>query len=267
MQTTIFASLLSASLISAAAVPTVRSTSPRAYLPTNGTEANITVLDPHDIILYGKDRVEIMNKSKYLELKSQYVDVNTDAPSTYTNSSLYPVINSTTVPAKYLKSRADCKSHEIYTPYPTQKFLNWDVLMSSIVHATGSTTTVAVTEGYTIGNSLSVSTGFGAQLTEALSITASIDYTQTWSSSYSVSYTYGVPYGKYGAVVSNPQVTRESGRIDVGCIGEPSQSIEYQADSYTSHGFSELNWVDGVISLCLGDTFPLERCLGEGTFT
>lgn len=90
-------------------------------------------------------------------------------------------------------------------------------------------------------------------------------WSETWTSSYQSTISFPVPKGKYGAIVSNPFTTRYTGRVDIGCIGYPSESYEFQADAYTSRSYGEMDWVDGVISLCTGDTYPLQKCIGEGT--
>jgi hypothetical protein len=144
------------------------------------------------------------------------------------------------------------------------------VPMSSVLLAGSSgTTTVAVTEGYSISNSVSV--GVSSQLTlveDFLSTTFSISYTETWTSTYSASYSFQIPAGKYGAVVSNPATTRHSGRVDIGCIADAGVETTYfTADSYNSKAYGGLSWVEGTISLCTGDTYPLPRCIGEGTLS
>ncbi|RDW78379.1 hypothetical protein BP5796_06231 [Coleophoma crateriformis] len=276
-------SLLSASLASAAAInspPThllSRNSPLNNTLPTNTTiplsndtlPANITLLGPDDILVYGQGRMEVMNRTYYESIKHQHFELTTDTPSSI-NGTVVPYSNATGAVAnakrEALAQRDDCQWHEVYTINPTEKFLNWDVPMSSVVHATGNSLTVAVTEGYSIANSISV--GASAAYTpieKILTLTLSIDYTRSWTSTYSAAYSFGVPFGKYAAVVSNPSTTRVSGKVDYGCVGNPSESYEFHADSYTSHGYSNLNWVDGTISLCTGDTWPLHMCLGDGT--
>lgn len=65
--------------------------------------------------------------------------------------------------------------------------------------------------------------------------------------------------------MSNAWTNRQSGIVFQGVIGEDAQPSYYQADSFESKSFDSLAWVDGVISLCTGDEFPLKRCLGDGT--
>ncbi|KAK0109528.1 hypothetical protein ONS95_002216 [Cadophora gregata] len=216
-------------------------------------------LNPDEIIVYGEGRVEIMNKTAWESLQNGAMIGRPAAIHPDLVSGTGPV-NST---ASTLNKR--CDSITVFTPNPVQTFLDWDVLMSSVIHATGDSATVSVTEGYSISNSVSVTAGLSAAIPETF-LTASfgISYSETWSSTYSAAYTFGVPDGKYGAVVSNPWTTRHSGFVDSGCVGSASRAF-YQADSYTSKASGGLSWVDGTISLCTGDEFPLKRCLGEGT--
>ncbi|KAG4440089.1 hypothetical protein IFR05_004432 [Cadophora sp. M221] len=218
-------------------------------------------LSPDEIIVYGSGRVEIMNKSDYAALQS---DTMIGAPAPIHPSLLEgykPANTSSSAPSLHKR----CDEITVFTPSPVQTFLGWDVLMSSVIHATGTTATVAVTEGYSIANTVTVTAGLSAAIPQTF-LTASfgISYAETWTSTYSASYTFGVPDGKYGAIVSNPYTTRHSGFVDTGCVGSATRAY-YQGDSYTSKASGGLSWVDGTISLCTGDEFPLKKCLGEGT--
>lgn len=93
----------------------------------------------------------------------------------------------------------------------------------------------------------------------------SIDYSTSWETSQSQEFSAEVPAGKYGAFVTNAWTNRESGNVWEGTIGGEGSLTYYQADSFESKNYGDLSWVDGVISLCTGDTFPLNRCVGEGT--
>ncbi|PQE32841.1 celp0028 effector like protein [Rutstroemia sp. NJR-2017a WRK4] len=228
--------LLGSSLAAAAAIP--------------------TELDEHSIILLGDDgRIEIANKTEYF------------AAVLATNPSLGP-IDIESFPASNASEPAvskRCKSTSIIRQKPDSHFLNWDVPMSSVVKAGSGGATVAVTAGYQIANAIGVSAS--AQLTvvkDFLSATYGITYTETWTSTYAAAYTFPIPAGKYGVVVSNPSTTRKSGYVDYGCIGQGSTAT-YQADSYQSHAYGGLAWVTGTISLCTSSKYPVPRCLGGGS--
>jgi hypothetical protein len=130
----------------------------------------------------------------------------------------------------------------------------------------GAPTTISISTGYSITNSISVSQGASFTLVkDFLSATMSIDYSTSWQTSQTQQFSAAVPEGKYGAFVTNAWTNRESGHVWEGTIGGEGSLTYYQADSFESKSYGDLSWVDGVISLCTGDTFPLPRCVGEGT--
>lgn len=136
--------------------------------------------------------------------------------------------------------------------------------MSSVVK--GAPTSISVSSDYSISNSISVGTSATFSLVkDFLESSLSIDYSTSWTSSQSQQFTAEVPSGQYGAFVSNPWTNRESGKVFQGVIGSEGTLTDYQADSFDSRAYGDLAWVDGVISLCVGDEFPLKRCLGDGT--
>lgn len=115
-------------------------------------------------------------------------------------------------------------------------------------------------------NTISVSQS--AQLTlvkDFLSATTTINYSQAWTTTQTQQFSSTVEVGKYGAFVTNAWTNRASGNVWEGSIGGEGTLTYYQADSFEDKRYGDLSWVDGVISLCVGDTFPLKRCLGEGT--
>ncbi|KAH8794352.1 hypothetical protein F5882DRAFT_288984 [Hyaloscypha sp. PMI_1271] len=226
------------------------------------------MLTEDDVILYGRNgRVEVMKRSEYSVIAatdSPFYNADNVPPA---NATVYKATSSSTtdeLPTRALGAR--CSTETVFTLNPVETFLNWDILMSRVVKANTDGTIVSVTEGFSISNSISVSASATLSLVENfLSTTFSISYTETWDSSYAAAYTFSVPTGKYGAVVSNPSTTRHSGYVDIGCIAEGATRVAFQADSYTSMSYDSLAWVDGVIQLCTGDTFPLPRCTGSGT--
>ena len=130
----------------------------------------------------------------------------------------------------------------------------------------GAPTTITVSSGYELQNSISVGSEATFSLVkDFLEASLSIDYSTSWTSSQSQEFQVEVPEGKYGALVSNPWTHRESGVVFEGRIGEEGKSTAYQGDSFTPKKYGGLEWVDGVISLCTGDVIPLPRCVGEGT--
>lgn len=243
--------IMVASLVSSAAVP---------YNPVKRT------LQENEIIVYGSGRLEVMNKTTYADLASKFGLTSEGRPAPIDASLLSgndSSLANSTDDSSALSKR--CSKIKVFTELPTSTFLNWDVVMSSVISAKEATATVAVTEGYSIANGITVSTSSSVTVIEDfLTVSYGISYTTTWTSQYSAAYTFQVPIGKYGAVVSNPVTTRHAGYLDQGCVGKATRTY-YQADSYTSKAYGGLSWVDGTISLCTSDSYPVNRCLGNGT--
>jgi hypothetical protein len=221
-------------------------------------------LNENDVIMWSKDgRIEVVNKTTFAALSAgQGYNLTAPTPTIIdTTTSNSPETNGTAT----LDAR--CSKETIFTMDPVSTFLNWDVPMSSVLKATGDTASVSVTQGYSITNTVSVGVSSSLTLVENfLSTSFSIDYSQSWSSSYSAAYTFTIPDGKYGVVVSNPLTTRHSGKVDIGCVGA-AETTTFYGDSYTSKAYGGLSWVDGTISLCTGDSYPMPMCNGQGTLS
>ncbi|KAH7374283.1 hypothetical protein BKA66DRAFT_422742 [Pyrenochaeta sp. MPI-SDFR-AT-0127] len=215
-----------------------------------------------DVILYGKGRYTMMKRTDFEELEAARNSAVLPPKPGYLEDSLFTVSgNHTTLPTQDLTKRA---GDTIIIPNPSSRFLGWDTLMSAVVK--GAPTEIAVSAGYSVSNSISVGVGAEFSIIENfLSVSMSIDYSQSWESNQSQQFTASVPEGKFGAFVSNAWTHRESGNIWRGKIGGEGSLSYYQADSFDSRSYGNLNWVDGVIVLCTGDSFPLQRCLGGGT--
>ncbi|GES65004.1 hypothetical protein ATEIFO6365_0009049900 [Aspergillus terreus] len=158
-------------------------------------------------------------------------------------------------------------SAEFIIPLPDEDFLGWDIAMSTIMHANEADATVAIAQGQMIANSIQVGTTFTGTVESFLSVATTINYQWTETSTLTGTVTMTIPKGKWGAIVSNPLTHRKRGYVFSGQPG--SGQYEYwQADSFTqetySYGQNSLSWVKGVVTTCLGDTYPLPRCNGQG---
>jgi hypothetical protein len=214
-----------------------------------------------DVILYGNGRLSIMKRSEFSELEAAR---NSDTPPPkpgYLDDTLFTFTgNETNQPPPLLAKR----DTTLIIPNANTRFLGWDVQMSQVVK--GAPTSVSVSSGFSISNSVTV--GASSQFTlvkDFLSVSMHVDYSQSWQSTQTQTFQVSVPEGKYGAFVSNPWTNRASGNVWTGSIGGEGTLTYYQGDSFETKQFDTMEWVDGVISLCTGDTFPLRRCLGEGT--
>jgi hypothetical protein len=251
MLTSSLACFLFGGLVSSAALPesVSRSTSSK----------NTTGLGTNDVLIFGNDgRVEVWSKERYDALVS--LDLTSATPLSQTAPR-----NTTTISERNpeLNARA-CKWNTVIVPNEDQTFLDWDKPMTSVVHTTASTASVQISTGYSLSNSVSVSNSADLTLVkDFLSVSFSFKYSQTWTTTTTSAYTFDVPVGSFGAIVSNPRTLRKTGTVWKGCIGSAEAST-YQADSYSSQSYNDLAWVTGTISLCTGTTYPLPMCVGSG---
>jgi hypothetical protein len=214
-----------------------------------------------DVILYGKGRFSVVKRSEIDELDAARKSGIAPPKPGYLDDTLFTYSGNETNTPSPKRTKRDTT---LIVPGPNSRFLGWDVQMSQVVK--GAPTSIAVSSGYSISNTISV--GVSSQLSlikDFLSVSMHIDYSQSWQSTQSQQFQVSVPEGKYGAFVSNPWTNRASGNIWTGTIGGEGSLTHYQADSFEAKKFDTMEWVDGVISLCTGDELPLKRCLGEGT--
>ncbi|KAH9222377.1 hypothetical protein DL95DRAFT_508328 [Leptodontidium sp. 2 PMI_412] len=157
-----------------------------------------------------------------------------------------------------------CTNVKLIVRNKDSDFLDWDLPMSSAFHATVSSGTVSVTAGYSVADSITVSNEVDYTFVkDVLSASVGISYSTQWTSTHSAAYTSTVPKGKWGIMVSNPRVFRRSGYAKVGCIGS-QRSTYFQADQHFSQDYKGLAWVQGSISLCTSNTYPIKKCIGSG---
>jgi hypothetical protein len=214
-----------------------------------------------DVILYGNGQHSVMKRTDFAELEAARNSIIAPPKPGYLIETLTTyTVNETNKSSQRLSKR----DATLIMPNPKSRFLGWDIQMSQVVK--GAPTSISVSSGYSISNTISVSTSSQFSLVkDFLSVSMSVDYSQSWQSTQTQTFQVSVPEGKYGAFVSNPWTNRASGNVWSGTIGGEGSLTAYQADSFESKKFDNMEWVDGVISLCVGDTFPLKRCLGEGT--
>ncbi|KAF7585763.1 hypothetical protein BBP40_010150 [Aspergillus hancockii] len=156
---------------------------------------------------------------------------------------------------------------QIVIPLPDQEFLGWDIAMSPITHANGADATVSIASGQTVANAVQVGASVSATVDKWLQIGTSISYTETTTNTLTGTATMTIPKNKWGAIVSNPLTHRRRGYVFSGTPGK-GQFDYFQADSFdrksVAYQNAKLDWVEGVITTCLGDTYPLKMCNGEG---
>ncbi|KAF4989466.1 hypothetical protein FDECE_14706 [Fusarium decemcellulare] len=205
-----------------------------------------TTLSPDDVIVLAKDgSSQVMKATEFEALEA--------APPLPLNKKQV---------ASSKKARRCEKSTEVQVT-SDKEFLNWDVAISPVISSTGGKATVSVSSGYSISNSVSVGGSYGVSIESILSLSLTVDYTESWSSSQEQSLTFEVPDGQHGVIVSQPYVRRVEGNILSGCTDSPDKE-GFVSDSYSSRSYGNLNWVDGLIRLCNSTTYPIPYCNGDG---
>ncbi|RDW72899.1 hypothetical protein BP6252_06806 [Coleophoma cylindrospora] len=238
----------------------------------NGTGLNSTtwqpgyILKPHEVILFGEDRMEVMHVDAYKALLAEHNIFHVDTQS------LEPLVSANLTIGEFeddeaLEKRGACLYRTNTVTDTTQHFVGWDVQMSPVVRANGPRTTITVTQGYTITNAITVGiSGDWTIVKDALKAAFKVDYQRSWSSSYSAAIAAEITPGYAGTMVSKPWTTRRYGRVLKGCVGAQKVSSNFMADSFDQGQHAGISWVAGTIELCQKKEARLTRCTGAGYF-
>ncbi|RKF77618.1 putative celp0028 effector like protein [Golovinomyces cichoracearum] len=225
-----------------------------------GSSSNIKRnLNQDDVFLHGKEgEVKIVPESQY---ETNISGIATASPEQHYGN----LVNVKEAPTIQNNAK-HCKTQSVFSVLPVEQYIGWDVPMSGVVRApANSGVSISVGSGYWVGNSLRISSTKNLDDVKLFLVKGlGVAYDRSWTTTYSAGYSYTIPKGKYGAIVSNPLITKHSGYVDKGCIGSSTRT-EFSVESYKSKEFAHMKWVDGIISLCLGDTYPLPKCTGNGT--
>ncbi|KAJ5995125.1 hypothetical protein N7481_002102 [Penicillium waksmanii] len=167
-----------------------------------------------------------------------------------------------------IHARDDCDLTTAVITDKTQTFVDWDVQMSPVVIGSGTTgMDVSVMSGYTVSNSVSVSTGLDINLIkDKLGGSVGIDYTRTWTTQTAVTVKGTVADGYSGVMITKPIKTRKTGRVLKGCLGSQTEDGTFSADSLEDGSYAGVKWISGAITMCSKKEFPLSRCEGSGNF-
>jgi hypothetical protein len=165
-------------------------------------------ITPDDVILHGNGLFTLMKRSELDALNAARLSSTPPPKPSTLDTSLYTVTGNENASAPLTKRAGDT----IIIPNSPSRFLGWDVLMSAVVK--GAPTTISVSSGYSVENSISV--GVSSEITlvkDFLSASTSIDYSTAWTSTETQEFSAEVPEGKFGAFVSNAWTHRESGNV------------------------------------------------------
>ncbi|RDK43404.1 hypothetical protein M752DRAFT_326235 [Aspergillus phoenicis ATCC 13157] len=194
-----------------------------------------TICGPDEaIILLSNNTTKTIKKA---DLKAQIPNL-TFLPST---NSTPPFITSASNHRNNTTTKRS-SSTNLIIPLEPQTFLGWDIAMSTITHANEAPVTLAIQSGQMIANSVTTGVSSDVNLIEDfLSLTTSISYQHTTTSTITGTVTMTIPKGKWGAIVSNPLTHRSRGYVFNGEPGNGGTFEYYQADSYedTSYTYGE----------------------------
>lgn len=161
--------------------------------------------------------------------------------------------------------RRGCEESEEVQVLSDTQFTDWDVAMSPVVGATGGQALLAVSKGYSVSNSVSVSASEDVTIIpDVLKASYSISVSESWETTDSQTFTFYITPGQYGVVVSNPYVRRLTGNYLSGCTDSPTTE-SFQSDSHSSQTYGDLSWVTGPIRLCNSTSYPVPYCVGTGS--
>ncbi|KAI2994914.1 hypothetical protein CBS147345_9883 [Aspergillus niger] len=153
-----------------------------------------TICGPDEaIILLSNNTTKTIKKA---DLKAQIPNL-TFLPST---NSTPPFITSASNHRNNTTTKRS-SSTNLIIPLEPQSFLGWDIAMSTITHANEAPVTLAIQSGQMIANS--VTTGVSSDVTlieDFLSLTTSISYQHTTTSTITGTVTMTIPKGKWGAI-------------------------------------------------------------------
>ncbi|RKF54012.1 putative celp0028 effector like protein [Golovinomyces cichoracearum] len=236
-------------------------------------------LSPDEMIFFGREgRIQVIRRSEYATYtqgitiataEQHYVNItnNTGGMRTDKTKQLYQrTAEEIDRDSEGLKMQKRCQQHQVFTMKPVESYVDWDIPMSGVLLApSDSPASISVNEGFSIANSVSASVSANfALIKNFLKSTFDVSNTRSWTATSMGDYKFSVPPGKFGAIVINPITIRHSGHLDIGCIGQAKRT-EFSSESYQSKKYSNMLWIEGLIGLCVGDTYPLKMCFGEGT--
>lgn len=166
------------------------------------------------------------------------------------------------VPSPSIKRRCD-ESEEVQI-ISDSELQGDDVIMSPIVANTGSSMAiVAVAEGYSVANAIEIGTSVSAAFYETVTVSLTVYTGFSWTTTETQTFSYYVPPGQYGVIITNPLIRRIVGNSISGCTDSPA--IEpFKIDSHTSATYGNLEWVEGAITLCNSSFYPIPYCVGSG---
>ncbi|KAI8221575.1 hypothetical protein K4K55_011045 [Colletotrichum sp. SAR 10_96] len=231
------------------------------------------VLQPHEVILYGEDRMEIVHRDTYDHMLKTVGVLPRAPPLDDADFHNLPINNTLLPPMNITHPKLDargtsCDATDSIVADKTFDFIDWDVQMSPVVTADLTSMDINVMKGYTVTNSVGVSAGLDVTwIKDKLKNTVGINYSRSWATQTTVNIKGTVSPGYSGCMITRPFKTRRTGRAFTGCPGSLKETGTWQADSYKEGSYDGISWVSGTITICQKKgSIPLSRCEGDGNF-
>ncbi|KAH6975670.1 hypothetical protein EDB80DRAFT_594739 [Ilyonectria destructans] len=209
---------------------------------------------PSSQVLGVDDIIVIANDGSRQVMKTAAFNALNNAASAPAERDMLPVTE-----GHALHRRCD-ESTEVQVLSDTE-FLDWDIAISPVASSAEGEVRITVASGYSVANSLAA--GVTAGISDILTYSLSLTYTETWTTTQDQSQIFLLEEGLYGVVVSQPYVRRVTGYVYSGCTDEPEKN-EFTSNTYTSASYGNLAWVKGIIRLCANETYPIPYCNGQG---
>ncbi|KAL0934632.1 uncharacterized protein CTRU02_211431 [Colletotrichum truncatum] len=261
-----FVALLSAAAAAVSAAPIVE-----LDAPTNVTDSVERDLRRGEMLVYGKDRSQIITEDTW-KLFLQQLDISAEPPLDDEDWLNHPE-NLPELPVNHTAialGKRDCNSNYQTVVDRSQRFVDWDVQMSPVVIGAGSKgIDITISKSYSVANSVQVSAGIDITLIkDRLKNSFGINYSRTWTTTQGYLIRGTVDNGETGVVITRPWTNRKYGRTFQGCVGSLRQTGTFIADSHEEGSYEGVTWVGGAITACIKKqrSIPLSRCNGGGNF-
>ncbi|OJD32238.1 uncharacterized protein BKCO1_4000097 [Diplodia corticola] len=228
-------------------------------------------LQADDLIVPIEGVPYVMKESTYVsQLKAQGISIGApELNPEWITADADELSNDVAESEHSLESRqADCDSTFSIVTDKTETFVDWDVQMSPVVCAVGDMD-VTVSSGYSVANTAGGSAGVDLKfLKDKLTTSLGINFSRTWTTQTSILTKGTVKDGNCGVLITQPIVTRRSGRQFRGCVGATTETGTWYADSHNDGSYNGIEWIEGATSMCTkpGRSPPLSRCNGQGNF-
>ncbi|KAK2067081.1 hypothetical protein P8C59_000846 [Phyllachora maydis] len=142
--------------------------------------------------------------------------------------------------------------------------LDWDKEMSRVISAEGGPSTITLQSGFSLSDSQTY-TAYAefAPIKALLNLGLATSSTTTWTTINTQTWSFSVPAGQFGIIVSQPIVRRRTGFLLYGCTDDWQRSA-FEDNRYFNASAGGFDWPKGTIRLCNSTEYPIPFCRGVG---